>query len=40
LLAIVKAPPEPKAPISIGLPGLMTIGIDRVAEVVNSTLLQ
>ena len=40
LLAVVEAPPEPKTPISIGLPGLLTIGMDRIGEVVNSALLQ
>jgi hypothetical protein len=39
LLAVVKAPPPgQKAPISIGLPGLLTIEIDRVAEVANNVL--
>ena len=38
LLAVVQAPPAPKAPISIGLPGLLTIEIDRVSEVANSLL--
>ncbi len=38
LLAIVDAPPAPKAPLSIGLPGLMRIDIDRIPEVVNSVL--
>ncbi len=38
LLAVVKAPPEPKAPISISLPGMMTIGVERIAEIVNSVL--
>jgi hypothetical protein len=38
LLAVVNAPPEPKAPISIALPGMMMVGIDRIAEVVNSVL--
>jgi hypothetical protein len=38
LLAVVEVPPKPKAPISIGLPGLMTIALERVPEVVNSVL--
>jgi hypothetical protein len=38
LLAVVNVPPEPKAPISIGLPGMMTIGIDHVAEALSSAL--
>jgi TIR domain len=38
LLAVVEAPPGPKAPLPIGLPGLMTIGIDRVQEVINNVL--
>jgi len=40
LLAVVKAPPEPKAPISISLPGMMTIGVERVSEIVKSVLAQ
>lgn len=38
LLAIVEAPPAPKAPLPIFLPGLETVGIDRLAELVNSRL--
>jgi hypothetical protein len=38
LLAVVQAPPAPKAPIPVGLPGLLTIEIERVAEVANSLL--
>jgi hypothetical protein len=40
LLAVVQAPPEPKSPISISLPGMRTIGVERVAEVVNNVLAQ
>jgi TIR domain len=38
LLAVVKAPPEPKVPLSIGLPGLVTVEIGRVSELANSML--
>jgi hypothetical protein len=38
LLAVVNVPPEPKPPISLALPGMRTIGIDRIVEVVNSVL--
>jgi hypothetical protein len=37
-IAVVEAPPAPKAPISVRLPGMMTIDIDAVAQVVNSRL--
>jgi hypothetical protein len=40
LIAIVNVPPEPKTPIPINLPGMVTIGIDRVAELVGSVLAQ
>jgi hypothetical protein len=38
LLAVVKAPPSGQKPLSIGLPGLLTIEIDRVAEIANRLL--
>jgi hypothetical protein len=38
LLAVVNAPPEPKTPLPISLPGMLTIEIGRIAEVVNSVL--
>ena len=38
VLAIVEAPPEPKAPIPIGLPGLRTVRIADVANVIKPAL--
>jgi len=38
LLAVVNAPPEPKTPLPIGLPGMMTLRIESVAEVVKRAL--
>jgi TIR domain len=38
LLAVVEAPPGPKAPLPIFLPGMVTVGIDRIAEVVSRAL--
>jgi hypothetical protein len=40
LLAIIEAPPQPKAPISIGLPGLLTMNIGLVDDAISSAFLQ
>jgi hypothetical protein len=34
-VTVVKAPPSPKAPLSIGFPGLKTIDLEQVPEIIN-----